>query len=325
MTTFEKLESDIRSGCTQEILRCDLVNALLDANITDQEIQQLFSFYGTKRLIDFPLFCQCVDAYTEQQRISRILTPLSSFAHILTNKMTADMQQYTLNLLIADNPHKRIFGRNLWDKFGVSKFDFQLLSCTEDVQVRFVASILQDVQSPQTRLPIAFSLFDSPCAEVRIVLVASATLYLMNYISTTKRIFTQQQYNESEELHVFRTLIENQEHWIQVHQDCKEFDSNYLYPTLYNLANREISQHIKEEFEMAKKNAPQSFLDRVSNMQLGRGGGIRSNNGSVQPLSEFSCTVEVPMMLLSQTPLEEQSFTKHILADWSEIPVNDEK
>ena len=235
------------------------------------------------------------------------------------------MQQYTLDLLIADNPYKRIMGRHFWDKFGVSRFDFQLLSCLENIQIRFVVSILQDVQSPQTRLPIAFSLFDSPCAEVRIALVASATLYLMNYISTTKQIFIQQQYCESEELHLFETLINSQEHWFQVHQDCKEFDSNYLYSTLYDLANREISRHLKAELAAAQKNAPPSFWDFVSNIQLGRGGGIRGENGSVHPLSEFSCTIEVPMMLLSQTPLEEQYFTKHILADWSEIPVNDEK
>lgn len=325
MTSFEQLESDMRSGCPQDVLRCDIANALLDANTTDQEIQQIFSFYGTRRFIDFPLFCQCVEAYIEQQRISRLLTPLSNYAQILTNKMTAEMQQYTLDLLIDDNPYKRIMGRHFWDKFGVSRFDFQLLSCLEDVQIRFVVSILQDVQSPQTRLPIAFSLFDSPCAEVRIALVASATLYLMNYISTTKQIFVQQQYCESEEQHVFQTLIESQEHWIQVHQDCKELDSNYLYSTLYDLARREISRHLKEGLAMAKKNAPSTFLDFVSNIQLGRGGGIRGENGSVQPLSEFSCTIEVPMMLLSQTPLEEQYFNKHILADWSETRFNNEK
>lgn len=325
MTAFEKLEADMRSGCTQEVLRGDIVNALLDVGTTDREIQQMFSFYGTRRFIDFPLFCQCVDAYAEQKRICHLLTPLSDYAQILTNKMTAEMQQYTLDLLIADNPYKRILGRHFWDKFGGARFDFQLLSSSEDVQIRFVVSILQDVQSPQTRLPIAFSLFDSPCEEVRIALVAGAKLYLMNYISTVKQILTQQQYSESEELHLFQTLIENQEHWIQVHQDCKEFDSNYLYPTLYDLANREISRHLKEELAAANKKAPPSFLDFVSNIQLGRGGGIRGKDGSVQPLSEFSCTVEVPMMLLSQTPLEEQSLNKHILTDWSEIRVNNEE
>ncbi len=29
MTTFEKLESDMRNACTQEVLRCDISNALL--------------------------------------------------------------------------------------------------------------------------------------------------------------------------------------------------------------------------------------------------------------------------------------------------------
>ena len=77
MTSFEQLESDMRSGCPQDVLRCDIANALLDANTTDQEIQQIFSFYGTRRFIDFPLFCQCVEAYIEQQRISRLLTPAS--------------------------------------------------------------------------------------------------------------------------------------------------------------------------------------------------------------------------------------------------------
>ena len=35
MTTFEKLESDMRNGCTLDVLRCDISNALLDANTTN--------------------------------------------------------------------------------------------------------------------------------------------------------------------------------------------------------------------------------------------------------------------------------------------------
>ena len=322
MTTFEKLESDMRNGCTQDVLRCDISNALLDANTTNKEIQQIFSSYGTRRLIDFSLLCQCVDTYAEQKRISNLLKGLSICAHFLTNKIEADIRQYIFDLLISDNGYKRILGRRLWDDFAHSMFDYDLLSYPTETQIRFVISILQDIQSPKKRLPRAFSMFNSTSKDVRNMLKDACVLYVLNYYGTTKGIFYSQNYIPSEELELFEFFIKELASWFDIRRNCKEIDSNYLYPTLYDLSKRAVAQYFKEQFESIEQNSAPSFLNLLSNVQLGRGGGMRGQDGNIQPLSEFSCSVEIPMMLFSLTPLEEQNLNTYILADWSE---NDEK
>jgi hypothetical protein len=325
MTTFEKLESDMRNGCTQDVLGCDISNALLDANTTNKEIQQIFSSYGTRRLIDFSLLCQCVDTYAEQKRISNLLKELSICAHFLTNKIEADIRQYIFDLLISDNGYKRILGRRLWDDFAHSMFDYDLLSYPTETQIRFVISILQDIQSPKKRLPRAFSMFNSTSKDVRNILKDACVLYVLNYYGISRDIFFSQNYIPSEEVQLFEIFIKELETWFDVRRNCKEIDSNYLYPTLYDLSKRAVAQYFKEQFESIEQNSAPSFLNLVSNVQLGRGGGMRGQDGNIQPLSEFSCSVEIPMMLLSLTPLEEQNLNTYILADWSKINFNDEK
>ena len=325
MTTFEKLESDMRNRCTLDVLRCDISNALLDANTTNIEIQKIFSCYGTRRLIDFPLLCQCVDTYAEQKRISTLLKSLSPCARSFTNKTEANIQQYVLDLLISDNGYKRILGRHLWDDFACSMFEYDLLSYPTETQIRFVLSILQDIQSPETRLPKAFSMFNSTSKDVRNMLKDACVLYVLNYYGTSKQIFYSQNYTPSVELQQFEFFINEMASWFDSRRNCKEFDSNYLYPTLYDQSKREVAQQFKEQFASIEQNSTPLFLNFVSNVQLGRGGGIRRHDGNVQPLSEFSCSVEVPMMLFSLTPLEEQNLKANILADWSKINFNDEK
>ena len=325
MTTFEKLESDMRNGCTQDVLRCDISNALLDANTTNKEIQQIFSSYGTRRLIDFSLLCQCVDTYAEQKRISNLLKELSICAHFLTNKIEAGIRQYIFDLLISDNGYKRILGRRLWDDFAHSMFDYDLLSYPTETQIRFVISILQDIQSPKKRLPRAFSMFNSTSKDVRNMLKDACVLYVLNYYGISRNIFFSQNYIPSEEVQLFEIFIKELETWFDVRRNCKEIDSNYLYPTLYDLSKRAVAQYFKEQFESIEQNSAPSFLNLVSNVQLGRGGGMRGQDGNIQPLSEFSCSVEIPMMLLSLTPLEEQNLNTYILADWSARNINDEK
>ena len=325
MTSFEQLESDMRNGCTLDVLRCDISNALLDANTTNIEIQKIFSCYGTRRLIDFPLLCQCVDTYAEQKRISTLLKSLSPCARSFTNKTEANIQQYVLDLIISDNGYKRILGRRLWDDFAHSIFDYDLLSYPTESQLRFVISILQDIQSPETRLPKAFSMFNSISKDVRSMLKDASVLYVLNYYGTSKDIFYSQNYIPSEELQFFEFFIKELASWFDVRRNCKEIDSNYLYPTLYDLSKREVARYFKEQFGSIEQISTPSFLNLLSNVQLGRGGGMRGQDGSIQPLSEFSCSVEIPMMLFSLTPLEEQNLNTYILADWSERNVNDEK
>lgn len=325
MTTFEKLESDMRNGGTQEVLRCDISNALLDANTTNKEIQQIFSFYGTRRLIDFSLLCQCVDTYAEQKRISNLLKALSTCAISLTNKIEADIRQYVFDLIISDNGYKRILGRRLWDDFAYSKFDYDLLSYPTESQLRFVVSILQDIQSPETRLPRAFSMFNSTSKDVRSMLKDACVLYVLNYYGTSKDIFYSQNYIPSEELQLFEFFIKDLAFWFDIRRNCKEIDSNYLYPTLYDLSRREVARYFKEQFGNIEQNPTPSFLNLLSNVQLGRGGGMRGQDGNIQPLSEFSCSVEIPMMLYSLTPLEEENMNTYILADWSKRDIPDEK
>lgn len=325
MTSYQKLENDIRNHCVEEIIKCDIKIALLDSNTTDTEIASIFSSVWTKYLIDFALFKQCVDYLAKEKRIINIYKSLVSYTQILVAENPDKIKQYTIDLIISDDAQKRILGRNLWDNVVVNICDIDLLSLSAENQIRFVVSILQDFLSPQTRLPVAFSFFNSFSQEVRTTLKAVCTIYVMNYYGTSKEIFYNQTYTHSEELQQFKTFLKEIVVWFDVHRNCKEFDANYLYPNIYEIARRTINQHMQEQVKSVEKDRSLFVFDMMSKIQIGRGGGIRAKGGEVRPLTRVSCSVEVPMMLHALTPLEENDMNEYILMDWSKITKDNEK
>lgn len=324
MTAYEKVIANINGNLDDEKKKQDIAQALLCPETTEEEIAHLLSIFWVARFIDLDLLKKCIEYYAGKQNIVNLWVPLGERAQTLHNDIPHKLEEYAFELVISTNGYERFMGRHLWDEFDMDNSDIDILSMSEEFQMRFALSIVQDLMFPQKRLKKLLSLFNSSSEEVRSILINSLTNYTLNYYGTVKRDFEQQTFIESKELNTFRDFIKECDNRFLLSRDCLELYSEYMFPDEYEICRREITEHLREQTRTTSKMSKPSFLDLIPTVELGRGGGWRDENGVVHPLGHISYSQEVPLMLHAQTPLEEREYTDYMFKDWTKLGTSDE-
>lgn len=325
MTAYEKVIAEINVNLNDGTFKQDITQALLCPETKDEEIANLLSIFWVSRLIDLELLKKCIEYYSQKQNIIHLWEPIGEIARSLHNETPKELEQYAFELVISTNGYERFMGRHLWDEFNMDSSDFNILSNSEEVQLRFAVSIVQDYMFPQKRLKKLLMLFNSPYEYVRKTLVKhSLSHYSLNYFGSVKKTFDEQSFLESDELKLFQSFLESFEKQFKMSRECKELHSEYLFPAEYEICLRESSEHLRERTRMASENNKPSFLDYISTVELGRGGGWRNEDGTVNPLGKITYSQEIPMMIHSFSPLEERDITNWMFKDWSKLGTNDE-
>ena len=324
MTAYEKVISNLDGNLDDDSKKQDIAQALLCPETTEEEIVHLFSIFWVAKLVDFELLKKCIEYYAKKQNIILLFEPIGKRALSLHNDMPHELEEYAFELVISLNGYERFMGRHLWDEFEMDNSDIDIISMHEELQMRFALSIVQDFMVPQKRLKKLLSLFNSQSEDVRIVLLNVLSIYTLNYFGTAKRTFEQLSFAKSNELEIYKDFLEACNKRFDLCRECKELHSEYLFPEEYEICQREITEHLREQQRIiSKKNKP-SFLDLFPTVELGRGGGWRDENGKVNPLGHFSFSQEMPMMIHSLNPLEEKEQTKSKFEDWTKLGKNDE-
>lgn len=324
MTVYEKIISEINGHLDNELMKQNIAQALLCNETTDEEITLMFSNIWVARYIDFTLLKQCIESYAKRQNIIHLFDLVGRRAQNLHNDSPHELEEYAFELVISLNGYERFMGRHLWDEFEMDNSDIDIISMHEELQMRFALSIVQDFMVPQKRLKKLLSLFNSHSEDVRKVLLKVLLIYTLNYFGTAKRTFEQLSFAKSNELEIYEDFLEACNKRFDLCRECKELHSEYLFPEEYEICQREITEHLREQQRIiSKKNKP-SFLDLFPTVELGRGGGWRDENGKVNPLGHFSFSQEMPMMIHSLNPLEEKEQTKSMFEDWTKLGKNDE-
>ena len=324
MTAYEKVISNLNGSLDDDSNKQDIAQALLCPDTTDEEIVDLLSNFWVSRFVDLDLLKKCIAYYAKKQNIIHLFDPIGERAQSLHNDMPRELEEYAFELVISPNGYERFMGRHLWDEFEMDNSDIDILSMHEEFQMRFALSIVQDFMFPQKRLKKLLSLFNSHSENVRKVLMKVLPNYTLNYFGTVKKTFEQLSFVESNELDTFKNFLNIYDKRFGLCRECKELHSEYLFPEEYDICRREITEHIREQQRIVSKKNKPSFLDFVSTVELGRGGGWRDENGKVYPLGHFSYSQEMPMMIHSLTPLEEKEHTDFMFKDWTKLGKNDE-
>lgn len=324
MTAYEKAISNLNGNLDDDSKKQDIAQALLSPETTEEEITHLFSIFWVARFIDLELLKGCIEYYAKKQNIIHLFDSIGERAQSLHNDMPHELEEYTFELVISPNGYERFMGRHLWDEFEMDNSDIDIISMHEEFQMRFALSIVQDFMFPQKRLKKLLSLFNSQSEDVRKVLMKVLPKYTLNYFGTVKKTFEQHSFVESNELETFKNFLAIYDKRFDLCRECKELHSEYLFPEEYDICRREITEHVREQQRIASKKNKQTFLDFVSTVELGRGGGWRDENGKVYPLGHYSYSQEMPMMIHSLTPLEEKEHTDFMFEDWTKLGKNDE-
>lgn len=325
MTVYEKVISDINGHLDDESKKQSIAQALFCNEITDEEITLMFSNIWVARFIDFTLLKECIECYAKRQNIIYLFDPIGERAQSLHNEMPQELEEYAFELVISPNGYERFMGRHLWDEFEMDNSDIDILSMHEEFQMRFALSIVQDYMFPQKRLKKLLSLFNSHSENVRKVLMKVLPNYTLSYFGTVKKTFEQFSFVESKELESFKNFLDACKKRFDLCRECKELHSEYMFPEEYEICRREITEHIREQQRIASEKNKPTFLDFISTVELGRGGGWRDENGKVYPLGHFSYSQEIPMMIHSLTPLEEKEQTSFMFEDWTKLEKKDEE
>ena len=325
MTNCEKVIEDIHQHVDESILKTDLMVALLDESTKEKEVKRLFEMHYTKKLIDLTSLKECVSFFVSQNQTMVYNDVLCKRACQLHNDIPKEVEEYTFYLVVSTNGYERLLGRQLWDKLGIGESEMDILSYSEELQCRFAISIVQDFVSPKERLPQLLCLFNSSYPTVRQILINVLSLYTLNYFGLVKREFESRQLEDSDELLMFKEFIKSCDNRFKLYRECTEFHSEYSMPTVYEICNREVSNHMREQAEEVERLRESSFMDFITKVHLGRGGGWRKEDGTVHSLQHIQFSVEVPMMISSMTPLESREYSQMLFQDWTKIEKKDEK
>ena len=299
--------------------------ALLDKSTKEEEVKRLFEMYYTRELIDLTLLEECVSFFVCQNQTVVYNDVLCKRACQLHNDIPKEVEEYAFSLVVSTNGYERLLGRKLWDKLGIGESEMDILSYSEELQCRFAISIVQDFISPKERLPKLLCLFNSSYPTVRKILINVLFLYALNYFGLVKREFESRQLEDSDELLMFKEFIKSCDNRFKLYQECVELHSEYSMPTVYEICNREASDYMRKQAEKVERLSEPSFMDFITKVHLGRGGGWRKEDGTVHSLQHIQYSVEVPMMISSMTPLESHEYSQVLFQDWTKIENKDEK
>ncbi|MBQ0075741.1 MAG: hypothetical protein KBS69_01200 [Bacteroidales bacterium] len=298
-----------------------MVDGLMDEETTIKEVSSILnSPYG--HLLSLDDFLKCIQSFINRRIIyslrDSVYPYFSKFYRLNTNIITSNILGY----LISNDGDVRMIGRHLWDQLKlVESVQLNISTMDEITQMKYISSLLQDLLSPEDRVPISILFFNSRSKDVRSVLMNYLSMYLMNYYGYVKTQFEQQTFPHYKEVLQFKALIADFDERFCRIDKCKELHAEYAYPRLHEICIRKSAEHMADT--VSKRGVSQhTFLSMLKNVSIGRAGGIRQPDGSVQTLAKISCSVFVPMYLQSFTPEEQREISKNVSLDWSKIQNN---
>ena len=325
MTAYETFIENYNNSVDDLVLEQSIKSVLFNSESSIEEINKLFSSYRFSKHISEATLLQCIDLYAEDKRLQTFMNVICRFIKTHLSVTGTDKYNFVLKYIISENGYKRMFGRHLWDELNMEHSDINILNQSEEVQGRFALSILQDIMFPQNRLPKLLPLFNSPYESVRHILIFSLSTYTLNYFGTVKRMFEEGNYVDSKELSLFKKYIKQCDTKFDMYHNCKELHSQYFLPDEYEIACRQVTDNMRERMNESLDENKSSIFNLLTPVVLGRGGGFRDENGTVQPLGHFSYSQEMPMMLHGLSPLESIEYTNNVLfKDWRDCVKKDE-
>lgn len=218
--------------------------------------------------------------------------------------------------LITDNKGNiRFLGRKIWDNNNLIDSSFNPLVLSRELQLKFIASMLEGFFEPKYRLRKVLLLFDSSASDVPQFLLKRLFLCLDNYMGGVMVELDSLQLKNTQEINQLKDYYEKRHCFIGERVGCKELDPLYTQCKVLNESQRVYSEYVKGMMKNAE--TQNVFKNLFPTIVLAKGGGFRRADGSAQGLAEISHSMLLPMMSFSWSQLEEREQMFRTFEDWN--------
>lgn len=227
---------------------------------------------------------------------------------------------YGVVSLITDNQGIiRHIGRNIWDSSNLINSDFDVLSLSEEMQLSFIVSMLQDYGNPNNRLKKILLLFDSQYQLVPKLLLRQLIPYIDNYMGSVTKELDSLSLKNNEEIVQLKEYFKNRCNFIDKRMSCKEMDPFYTQCKVLDEFQRGHQEYMKGVMKQTEQDHKLSLLGLFPPVLLAKGGGFRDERGKVQKLAHISHSIPFPAMCAGLSEIEERELKNKIFADWDKV------
>ena len=316
------MEAIRRERTDSDALR-EAYSMMLEDNVTQEEVLEFMGYPWTYMFVTLDFARSFIGMLQQREWIMEMHEALEAW---LVNCVHShqELKPLVMEMVTNNDGYVRFVGRAVWD--GMDTSDINLMQQTEDMQLLFGISLLQDFVKPEERLQKVMPLLQSPNPSVRKVISEALALYILNYPGVVREQLDHLEGERTEEMDMIDQSLKNEEERIEYAKECVELRSMYAYPEEHEICWREHNEQQKKIFAAAEERSNRtSFLGLVQNVILGRSGGWRKPDGTYQPLGQISYSAPYPIFLSSQTPVEEWEYTDYMFKNWSQLGAENEQ
>ena len=296
-------------------------NALLSDETSNEELVSILSRYDIQYYYGLSIIPSITESFIKQNRLLKLQDYIYQYISNVASHTKIRPIELILELTISNNGVARIIGRKLIDYFKITPLELDTTSFSEEQQIKYLISLTQDWVSGEIRIPLILQLLNADSVKVRSWFLIVMQNYSLNYYGLIVEHLKKGHFRKTKEFQMYKKYLKSLEQRFEIYHNCPELYSEYQFPDIFDEAKRSEKGYMQEMMDIYDKQHKSAFIEMFPLIALGRGGGWRQPDGTVQPLAKIAFSTTPPMLLSAQTPLEERIQAINIYKDWN--PTNE--
>lgn len=296
-------------------------NALLSDETSNEELVSILSRYEIQFYYGLSIIPSIIESFIKQNRLLKLQDYICQYISNVASHTKIRPIELIIELAISNNGVARIIGRKLIDYFKIIPLELDIASFSEEQHIKYLISLTQDWVSGEIRIPLILQLLNADSVKVRSCFLIVMQNYSLNYYGLIVEHLKKGHFRKTKEYRMYKKFLKTIEQRFEVYHNCHELYSEYYFHDIFEEAKRCEKGYMQEMMNIYDQQHKSAFLELFPLIALGRGGGWRQADGTVQPLASIAVSTTPPMLLSSQTPLEERIQAINIYSDWN--PTNE--
>lgn len=292
-------------------------NALLSDETSNEELVSILSRYDIQCYYGLSIIPSIIESFIKQNRLLKLQDYIYQYISNVASHTKIRPIELILELTISNNGVARIIGRKLIDSFKITPCELDITSLSEENQIKILFSLTQDWMCGEIRVPLILQLLNSSSIKVRNCFLIVMQHYSLNYYGLIVECLKNGCFRKTKEFRSYKKFLKILERRFEKYHNSPELFSEYHYPDIFEEAKRCEKKYMQEMMDIYDQQHKSGFLELFPLIALGRGGGWRQPDGTVLPLGKIAVSTTSPMLLSSQTPLEERIQAINIYKDWN--------
>lgn len=291
--------------------------AALSPDTSDNELSAMLNRYDIQSHFGLSIIKDIIDKLIEQHRLHNLSDSIHNYINDVAIRKNIRPIEFIFELTISNNGATRIIGRKLIDSFNVTPDELNVITYSEEQQIKCLISLTQDWVSGEKRIPLIMATLESDSVKVRQCFLIVMQTYSLNYYGLIVKYLRKHRFRRTKEFQIYKKFLKSLEHRFDTYHNCPELYSEYYFPDIFEETKRSEIEYMQDIMDIQDQKHKAPFLELVPLIALGRGGGWRQPDGTVQPLAKIAVSTTAPMLLSAQSPFEEHIQSINIYSNWN--------